>query len=396
MVRGQRLTIGREDGAEICIRHSTVSRQHAEVRVDDYRVRLRDLGSRNGSFVGGRRLARDEWVEVSGEQPIELGDALVVFRPTRTIATPTAWGVSAIDAVRETADQVAHGRISVLIRGETGVGKEVLAGRIHARSPRASAPFVRVNCAALPEALLEGELFGYERGAFTGAVSAKPGLLESADRGTLFLDEIGDLPAGTQAKLLRVLEAREVTRLGSVHARKIDVRFVSATNRDLAEMIREGRFRADLYYRLDGVTLEIPPLRERRGEIEGLARSFLRATCAELRAELPELADAALQVLHEHHWPGNARELKNVIECAVLVCGKGPIESRHLKIAPRTACPGPSNLSEELASLERRRVEDALASCSGNQTRAAKLLGIPRHVLVARISEYGLPRPRKR
>lgn len=396
MAEGQRLAIGRGDDAGICVRHSTVSRRHAEVSVDDHRVRVRDLGSRNGSFVGGRRLAPDEWIELSPAQPVELGDALVVFRPARTIASRSEWGASGIDAVLETADQVARGRISVLIRGETGVGKEVLAGRIHARSPRASSPFVRVNCAAFPEALLEAELFGYERGAFTGAVSPKPGLLESADTGTLFLDEVGDLSATTQAKLLRVLEAREVTRLGSVRAQKIDVRFVAATNRDLPAMIRDGTFRADLYYRLDGVTLEIPPLRERRGEIERLAGSFLRASCEELRSPVPEITAAAWQVLQGYDWPGNVRELRNVIECAILVCGQGPIEPRHLKIAPRSAELAPSNLSEEIAVLERRRIEDALAQCSGNQTRAAKLLGIPRHVLVARISEYGLPRPRKR
>ncbi|MBK7402855.1 MAG: sigma 54-interacting transcriptional regulator [Myxococcales bacterium] len=244
------------------------------------------------------------------------------------------------------ADQVAQGTITVLIEGETGVGKEVLAQRVHSRSPRRERPFLRVNCAALPEALLEAELFGYEKGAFTGAERAKPGLLETAHGGSVLLDEVGELPLVIQAKLLRVLEAREVIRLGDVQPRPIDVRFLAASNRDLATMVESGAFRADLYYRLNGVTLRLPPLRARRHQLVELAEEFVRATSAGLGRGSIELGAEAIATLQAHDWPGNIRELRNVIECAVLVCGAGPIEPRHLNLRPAAAKDPPPRCAE--------------------------------------------------
>ena len=330
-----------------------------------------------------------------------------------------------MDRVRELVEQIAGSALSVLIRGETGVGKELCAEMIHRQSSRARKPFVRINCAALGEQLLESELFGHERGAFTGAVSTKQGLLETADGGTLFLDEIGDLPMSLQAKLLRVLEDRVVTRVGAVSGRTIDVRFVAATNRSLEVDIASGRFRRDLYFRLAGVPIELPPLRERLDELDGLIDAF--AARAALTADRPEpvVTDEARVALHAHTWPGNIRELRNTIERGVLLCGDGPLGAEHLTLsdldttrtgpfareptegepagdarrsrptAPMSAARDDS-LRGEVARLEERRVLDALQECGGNQTRAARMLGISRNTLQARMDAFGIPRPRKR
>jgi transcriptional regulator with PAS, ATPase and Fis domain len=279
----------------------------------------------------------------------------------------------------------------------------VLAETIHRKSPRTRGPFVRLNCAALPDNLLESELFGYERGAFTGAVSPKPGLLEAAHGGTVFLDEIAELPLPTQAKLLRVLESGEVTRVGSLKPRPIDVRFLSATNRDLEALVSGGTFRQDLYYRLNGISIQVPPLRERKVEIRALARAFLRDACKKAgRADL-SISPAALAKLESHAWPGNVRELRNVIERAAILCTGGALEAEHVLLGtsgspPRApAIPAPAaSAANDVAASERQRIIDALDKCGGNQKEAAKVLGISRRTLVYRLDSYGLPRPRKR
>jgi transcriptional regulator with PAS, ATPase and Fis domain len=307
-------------------------------------------------------------------------------------------------------DRIAPSPLSVLLLGETGVGKEVFAERIHARSDRADRPLLRLNCAALSESLLEAELFGYERGAFTGAVQAKPGLLETADGGTVFLDEIGDLPLALQAKLLRVLEDSLVRRVGGLESTRIDVRVVAATHRRLDQEASAAGFRRDLFYRLNGVAIEIPPLRERREEIAPLVDAFVRRAAARIGRAAPACSPEAHRALETHAWPGNLRELRNVIERAALLCGDR-IEPEHLPetVLGRSAAPAPTG--DDDASLEwdepvptlrmhreaheRDVVLDALDKSHGNQTRAAKLLGIARSTLVKRIEKYGLPRPRK-
>ncbi|HZO12474.1 MAG TPA: sigma 54-interacting transcriptional regulator [Polyangiaceae bacterium] len=294
------------------------------------------------------------------------------------------------------SERVAKGKINVLLLGETGVGKEVLAERIHRLSPRASKPLVRISCAAFPENLLESELFGHERGAFTGADRAKPGLIESAHGGTVFLDEIGELPLALQPKLLRVLEERSVLRLGSLEPRPIDVRFIAATNRDLEAEVARERFRADLYFRLTGVTLVIPPLRERRSEIPTLARAFVAQAMSELGKDRGDISDEALELLTRYAWPGNLRELRNVAERAALLCGDDPITAEHLPLEKMHATLAQSNLRAGVHEYERARIVEALERCDGNQTRAAKLLGISRMTLSARMDAFGLPRPRKR
>lgn len=344
-------------------------------------------------------------------------------------------GASAMDGLRELVACVADSTISVLIMGETGVGKEVLAETVHRQSQRADGAFLRLNCAALSESLLESELFGHERGAFTGAVAQKRGLLETAGGGTVFLDEVGELPLAMQAKLLRVVEERVVTRVGGLEPRSLDVRFIAATNRDLEAEVARGGFRQDLFFRLNGITLVIPPLRERVDEIEGLCESFV-AAASRGRSRRPRLSPEALSLLRAYSWPGNIRELRNVIDRATLLCGDGDITPRHLPLekmnapvtarAPiRSAAPpvllpssapsrppfagsegttdawpairdAPSGkLSAEIEALERQRILDALERCLWNQTKAAQLLGMTRGLLMARLDVYGIARPRK-
>jgi len=301
------------------------------------------------------------------------------------------------------ATRAAAAPISVLLLGETGVGKEVLAYEVHRRSPRADAPFIPLNCAALSPSLLEAELFGHEQGSFTGAQSSQPGLFETADGGTVFLDEIGELDPAIQVKLLRVLEDKMVMRVGSRQPREIDVRFVSATNRDLGREVKEGRFRQDLFFRLNGITLEIPPLRERRAEISPLSDHFVRLAGLDQGRSSLRLSAAARRILERYDFPGNVRELKNLVDRAVALCPDEVIEPEHLPVGlrrPTGAVETPPSkpieqLRADMAALERQRIVEALEECGGNQTKAAAQLGISRRTLVSRLDEYDLPRPRK-
>jgi len=299
------------------------------------------------------------------------------------------------------------------VLGETGVGKEVLARAVHNLSARKAGPFVALNCAALTESLLQSELFGHEKGAFTGALQARPGLLETAAGGTLFLDEIGDLPLSIQTKLLRVLEDKKVMRVGARAERAVDVRFVAATNRDIEADAAAGTFREDLFYRLSGISFTIPPLRDRRGEIAALSRMFLARYTAELgRQAVLGLSDEVIQLLENYAWPGNVRELRNAIERGAVLCSEDVLRPEHLPSRivsggqgrQSSTPPGLDSAREdilsrarnELQGIERQRILDALEQCAGNQTRAAEALGMSRRTLVYRLSEFGMPRPRKR
>ena len=317
-----------------------------------------------------------------------------------------------VRALYEVAERAAAGTINVLITGETGSGKEVLAETIHKKSPRAARPFVVLNCAALPESLLESELFGHEKGSFTGALQTKVGLLEAASGGSLFLDEVGEMPLVMQAKLLRALESRQVMRVGATRTTPVDVRFIAATNRDLEEEVAAKTFRQDLYFRLAGICLDLPPLRERTDEIEPIASLCLETVARQLGRDVPVLSAEALELLRGYSWPGNIRELRNAIERAVLLCTGGAITAEHLPsqkvrqaeqalgevesepaAEPGDAAQSP-RLRDQKEALERQAIIDALARCAGSQTRAAELLGISRRTLCARIKQYNIPRPR--
>jgi DNA-binding NtrC family response regulator len=308
------------------------------------------------------------------------------------------------------AAEIRKSLIPVLLLGETGSGKEVLAEHIHARSIRGRRPFIRINCAGLSESVVESELFGHERGAFTGALQSHRGIFELAHGGSLMLDEVAELPLRTQAKLLRVLESGEFTRLGGSESRRADVRIISATHRGLPELMASGQFRSDLYYRLAGAELIIPPLRERRQEIVALATHFLERSTTALGhgpARLDATAEAALLA---HDWPGNVRELRNVIEYAAARCFDGIVRGELLDIRrphlvrAATRCSGtdldapwptPSaRLREQLEAFERQCIRAALARCRDNQTRAARELGISRRALTKKLTKHGFERPR--
>lgn len=296
--------------------------------------------------------------------------------------------------------RVAAADATVLIEGESGTGKELVARAIHAESARASHPFVGINCAALPETLLESELFGHVKGAFTGAVAAKKGLFEEASQGTLFLDEIGDTPPPIQAKLLRVLQEREIRRVGSTSPIRIDVRLLAATNRRLEDLVREGRFREDLYYRLNVVALRIPPLRERREDIPLLAAHFLTRSAKRHSRTVPTLSPEAMALLLDHHWPGNVREMENAIERAVLLAETDTIFPGDLPPSLQGASGG-GETGE--ATLKPRRLEDVerehilrtLDGYAWNQARAAEALGIGRNTLWRKLKDYGVAPPER-
>ena len=531
------VTIGRARDAQISIRHPSVSRAHAVLDVDT--LTLTDVGSRNGTVVGGERIAPHTPVAVGRGEPIVIGDVTMYVqhddasgpvlagavhdealevrmvdetaraarhgtpfvharvhvepvyaeaarellveglrssdvmteegpgrfqlllpaisadrgRPViqRLLASLDRTGIRArsgiacyphdgvtaaqlsaharelvaapeadrkpMEEVMRLTASVANSDLTVLVTGETGVGKELIAEMIHRISPRGTKPFMRINCAAIAEQLLESELFGHARGAFTGADTARVGLFEAAAGGTVLLDEIGEMSLRIQASLLRVLEERVVRRVGESAPRPIDVRIVCATNRSLADESAAGRFRLDLYYRISGVTIPIPPLRDRPYAVEAIARAFAALASARTRRGAPAFTDEALEALRTSAWPGNIRELRNAIERAVLLAGGGPIRPAELGLDRETVRPSavtitqdtptippplvstapadPRALANEIEELERRRIVEALERFGGNQTRAARALGLSRTTLVARMEAYALRRPRK-
>ncbi len=471
--RTGRVTFGRSrDNFVNLVDDALASRRHAALHLGD-EMRLEDLGSQNGTKLFGEAVwgASKEGtlpsvgLTLSPGRPaplpegalFQVGSTLFAVYEARSAGAgaeavvPDETGVVVADPymqhLHKLLVRVAPRDINVLLLGETGVGKDVLAQRLHALSPRRKGPFVGVNCGALSESLLESELFGHEKGAFTGAVQGKVGLIESASGGVLFLDEVGELSLNLQVKLLRVLEERAVRRVGALRPTPVDIRIVSATNRSLADEAAEGRFRSDLYYRLDGISLTIPPLRERPTEVVPLAQLMLaRLAAAEHGRSPPTLEPAAIERLLGHPWPGNVRELRNVMGRALVLCEGPTLGPEHIafssspslappppaagapsterrSFAPTPAAPWPAfgfelpepagpprpasgagpganpranldALQSQADGLLRERILGALAACAGNQTRAAALLGVNRRTLARHLERYGLPRPR--
>lgn len=308
--------------------------------------------------------------------------------------------------IDDTLELVAKTKATVILRGESGTGKELIANAIHFQSDRADKPFIKVSCAALPETLLESELFGYEKGAFTGASATKIGRFEMANGGTLFLDEIGDIPLSTQVKMLRVLQEREFERLGGTQTIRVDIRLIVATNKDLEKEVREGRFREDLYYRLNVVPIFLPALRERREDIPLLVKYFLERAGEENKKNVKYISDEAMEILMNYAWPGNIRELENALERAVVLCkettltpdlfpipqdGKGPgLTTFNPQLSPESLS-GP--LPKAVEKMEKSLIESALKKTGGNQRRAAHLLGLTERMIGYKIKRYGLKPP---
>src|SRR5579872_5528306 len=301
----------------------------------------------------------------------------------------------AMQEIYSTISRVAPTRATVLLCGESGVGKDLIARAIHFHSPRKDRPFVKINCTALPENLMESELFGYEKGAFTGAAQSKPGKFEQADTGTVFLDEIGDVPPSIQVKLLRVLQEREFERLGSNKTRHIDVRVIAATNQDLRAALEQGTFREDLYYRLNVVPISIPPLRARREDIPFLAEHFVRALASDNGSPVRSITQAAVQKLTDYYWPGNVRELQNVIERSLVLCAGTTLDADDIKLetAPRPRPQTGEHLLPDGVTLdeyEQSIIREALQRAEGNKSQAARLLGLTRNALRYRLTQMGL------
>jgi transcriptional regulator with PAS, ATPase and Fis domain len=327
---------------------------------------------------------------MSGSFPRALSIDEAVIRPSaghgHIVGTSAAW-----KEVLTHAKHVAATQATVLLQGDSGTGKEVVARFIHRMSPRKNGPFVAINCAALPDALLESELFGYERGAFTGAHHSKLGQIELASSGVLFLDEVSEMSQAAQAKFLRVLQEREFLRLGGVRFVKTNARVIAATNRDLHAAMESGAFREDLYYRLRVFDIRIPPLRERPGDILLLTDAFLEEIGRNLGCRPAGISDDVRGMLSAHDWPGNVRELRNVLERATILCSGGLITPKHVSLQSARALPSATN---DLDEIIRRRIEETLRETSWNISKSASRLGLTRTQLYVRLTKYRIERPR--
>ena len=384
------ITIGKSPDNDIVVTDEYVSSYHCKIEYRDSRFFIKDLGSTNGTFVNGKRVVE---AFVDDGTPFEIGQAklmFVVMKESQEMIQPKedyfCGMISKDKSMREIFGliQTLQSSITpVLIQGETGTGKELIARAIHENSPRKSKRFISVNCGAIAKELIESELFGHEKGAFTGAVTSREGLFELANGGTLFLDEIGELPMDLQPKLLRVLESGELRRVGSSKNTMVDVRIIAATHRNLAQEIHNQKFREDLYYRIYVLPITLPPLRDRKGDIEFLVDHFLKS------AKI--MNSSALTKLMDHDWPGNIRELKNVVERALVISnGDAKIEASHIQFAQ---VPGKPRLRPSIITLEemeRITIIDALNKNRWKKTETAQKLGIAKSTLHEKLRKYGI------
>ncbi|AKJ05730.1 DNA-binding NtrC family response regulator [Archangium gephyra] len=398
---GDSFTVGKDPSCDLVIQDSFISSRHLKVTRRDGHFHVLDTNSTNGTWMGPVRIFE---VQVGLPTTLRLGQTDLVLEPVTPARRELSFhGIIGADpSVKQLVDlieRVAPSSAAVAILGESGTGKELVARALHECSQRADKPFIPVNCAAISKELIESELFGHEKGSFTGATNARKGAFEEADGGTLFLDEIGELPVDLQAKLLRALENGEIKRVGASKPSNVDVRVVAATNRDLLAASRDGRFREDLYYRLCVVPLHLPPLRNRRSDILGLAEHFLRMYSP--RGQTVRLSPAAMERLQQHGWPGNIRELRNVVHRALLLRKGDAIDApditfdqevnRETGVSVPELPPG-MTLEQMLLKLERQIVEAALRRCNNNRERVARELGVARSTLFKRLKEWGLTR----
>ncbi|MBI2375658.1 MAG: sigma 54-interacting transcriptional regulator [Deltaproteobacteria bacterium] len=410
---GRACVIGRAEPSDLEVTDQQVSRQHARFVLEGTVVSVEDLGSTNGTWLDDRRVTR---ARLGAGDSVQLGSTRVFVHASGTGGTsPGLEGLAApivisrsMRELHETVGRLARARIPVLILGETGTGKEVIARALHDRGPRSDRPLRCVNCGAIPSQLLESTLFGHEKGAFTGATQRTAGVFEAANGGTVFLDEIGELGAGAQAALLRVLETQTVARVGSTEELAVDVRVVAATHRDLEVMCASGAFRRDLFYRLNAMTLRVPPLRERPEEIIPLAERFLLAANRANGTSVTEIDAQARAVLTSYRWPGNVRELKNAVDRAVVIARGASISVVELPEALREAvapaaetAPGIEPLAaraddsvddfrRHILRLERALIKAVLLGCRGNRTEAARKLSMPLRTLMHKLSNMDL------
>jgi transcriptional regulator with GAF, ATPase, and Fis domain len=394
------VTVGKDPTCDVPVNDPFVSARHLRIEARGARWLLVDLGSTNGTFIAGARVAR---AELPLGATIGLGDAELVLEPREAPRAPLAEsfeGMVSRDpgmrALFELIERVGPSDAAVTILGETGTGKELVARALHARSERRDAPFIPVNCSAIAETLIESELFGHEKGAFSGAERMRRGAFEEADRGTIFLDEIGELPLDLQPKLLRVLELGEVKRVGASRPIQVNVRIVAATHRDLRAQVRVGKFREDLFYRLCVVPVTVPPLRRRPVDVRLLAQEFL-AGAAPRGLEL-RWTDEALQKLEGYDWPGNVRQLRNVVRRALLFRGEGKrIPAASVTFEDTRAAPG--DLGDDdvlcvrglrLEEIEREAIRLSLRRNRGKRAAVVKELGIAKSTVMKRIGQWGL------
>jgi DNA-binding NtrC family response regulator len=397
---GDSFTIGTDPSNAVVVRDRFISNQHLRVKRSEAGIRVRDMNSTNGTFLEGLRLFE---AELPLNTVLRVGETELIFEPVpQGSQVPAFHGIigtsPAMRQLVESIQRVAPSSCVVSILGESGTGKELVARALHACSPRAGQPFIPLNCAALSPAVMESELFGHAKGAFTGAEAERKGAFLEAHGGTLFLDEVGELPLELQAKLLRVLESGEVKPVGADRPRQVNVRVVAATHRDLLSWVREGRFREDLYYRLGIMPLVLPPLRSRRGDIPALAEHFMRVHAPQ--GQVVKFTSAALERLKEHAWPGNVRELRNVVWRGLLVRKGLKLEARDLTFdevqgapvvpsVPALELPAGVTLEQMLERLERQLIESTLRRCHYNKERTAQVLGLARSSLFKRLKAWG-------
>src|SRR5512138_316168 len=396
------VVVGKDPACDAPVDDPYVSARHLRIDAEGGRWILRDLGSTNGTFISGARVAR---AELPLGVPVRLGDAELVLEPREAPEPPRAEsfeGMVSLDPgmrqVFELVERVAGSDAAVTILGETGTGKELVARALHARSSRREGPFIPVNCSAIAESLIESELFGHEKGAFSGAERLRKGAFEEADRGTIFLDEIGELPLDLQPKLLRVLELGEVKRVGASRPLQVNVRIVAATHRDLRAQVRAGKFREDLFYRLCVVPITVPPLRRRKGDVRALAESFLARAAP--RGLAVRFTDEALAKLEGYDWPGNVRQLKNVVQRALLFRGEGltvppdAVTFEDTRARPAATAGGDDDVlfvrGLTLDDIEREAIRLSLRRNAGKRAAVVKELKIAKSTVLKRIGQWGL------